>query len=65
MFNLIAMGAAALSGHTKLARDLLEHTLQFYPSLHIADVAEIVPMRRAEHAALWREGLCRAGVPGS
>jgi hypothetical protein len=58
-------GAAALGGHTDVARALLERTLQFHPSLSLADGTLMLPIRQAGHAALWQEGLCRAGVPES
>jgi adenylate cyclase len=64
LYNLIAMSAAALCGNDELARDLLRQTLRFHPALRLADT-NLLPTRRAEHAALWESGLRRAGVPSS
>jgi adenylate cyclase len=62
LYNLIAMAAASLGGRDELARDLLRQTLRFHPSLRLVDT-NLLPTRRADHAALWENGLRRAGVP--
>jgi tetratricopeptide (TPR) repeat protein len=64
LYNLLAIVPAALSGRHELAKSLLERTLQFHPLLHLAEVATIVPIRRPEHADLWRRGLHLAGISG-
>jgi hypothetical protein len=37
--------------------------LQINPALRLADVENLIPMRRAEDAARWVNGLRKAGVP--
>jgi TolB-like protein/Flp pilus assembly protein TadD len=59
----IAAVSAALQGRTADARRMVMRILQTHPGLRISDVSIVTPMRRPEDAALWIDGLRKAGLP--
>jgi TolB-like protein/class 3 adenylate cyclase/Flp pilus assembly protein TadD len=59
----VAAASAALDGRMSEAQRMVARMLQINPALRLADVATLIPMRRAEDSARWVEGLRKAGVP--
>jgi hypothetical protein len=45
------------------ARRMVARILQTNPAVRISDIRENTPMRRPEDAALWVDGLRKAGLP--
>jgi TolB-like protein len=59
----IAAVSAALEGRMSDARRMVARILQTNPAVRISDIRENTPMRRPEDAALWVDGLRKAGLP--
>ena len=58
-----AAASHALAGHLDRARTLMAHMRQRAPALHISNLTELIPFRRAGDFARWAEGLHKAGLP--
>jgi TolB-like protein/class 3 adenylate cyclase len=59
----VAAASAALDGRMSDAQRMVARMLQINPALRLADIATLIPMRRAEYSARWVEALRKAGVP--
>jgi tetratricopeptide (TPR) repeat protein len=53
----------ALSGRTDHARQAMDHLLRLYPSLHLSNLKEWLPIHRPEDLAALTDGLRKAGLP--
>ena len=53
---------AALSGHTEQAQKAMGRVLKIKPTLRIAGIGTLQPMR-AEDFVRWTDGLRKAGMP--
>jgi TolB-like protein/Tfp pilus assembly protein PilF len=62
-YMCVAAASAALDGRMSDAQRIVTRMLQMNPALRLSDVATLIPMRRAEDAARWVDGLRKAGVP--
>jgi hypothetical protein len=58
-----ASASHALAGRLDEARKLIAHVRQGDPALHISNLANLLPFRRAEDFNRWAEGLQKAGLP--
>jgi TolB-like protein/class 3 adenylate cyclase len=61
--NRILAASYALAGHLNEAQDAMAHLRELDPSLRVATLAEVYPLRRAEDLAKFAEGLRKAGLP--
>jgi TolB-like protein/Flp pilus assembly protein TadD len=59
----VAAASAALDGRVSDARRIVTRMLQINPTLRLSDLATLIPLRRAEDAERWVDGLRKAGVP--
>lgn len=61
----ICMSAAcnALTGHLEPARKAIARARECNPDLRISNLKDLAPFRRAEHVALFADGLREAGLP--
>jgi TolB-like protein len=59
----IAAVSAALGGRMDDARRMVMRILQINPAMRISDVNIVTPMRRPQDAAMWVDGLRKAGLP--
>jgi tetratricopeptide (TPR) repeat protein len=58
-----ASASHALAGRLGEARKLIAHVRQGDPALHISNLANLLPFRRAQDFNRWAEGLQKAGLP--
>jgi TolB-like protein/class 3 adenylate cyclase len=61
--NRILAASNALAGHLSEAQDAMARLRELDPSLRLANLTEVFPLRRAEDLAKFAEGLRKAGLP--
>jgi tetratricopeptide (TPR) repeat protein len=61
--NRILAASKALCGHLTEAQRAMANLRQLDPALCISNLSEVIPVRRPEHIAKFKEGLRRAGLP--
>jgi hypothetical protein len=59
----LGAASAALSGMQAQAGKLTSHALRLNPRLRISNMLRIQPFHRRGDAAIWLEGLRKAGLP--
>jgi adenylate cyclase len=59
----VAAASHALAGRSKNAKDWLNHLRTHDPNLRVSNLKQLLPLRRAEDAARFAEGLRSAGLP--
>jgi hypothetical protein len=63
MVVAIIAASHALAGHPNEARRAMDHLRQLDPTLRTSNLLDWLPIRRAEHLAIFADGLRRAGLP--
>ncbi len=61
--NRILAASNALAGHLSEAQEAMAHLRELDPSLRVANLSEVFPLRRAQDLAKFVEGLRKAGLP--
>jgi len=59
----VAAASHALAGRMEDARRAMQHLRKLDPELRVSNLRDWIPIRRAEHFAVWTEGLRKAGLP--
>jgi tetratricopeptide (TPR) repeat protein len=59
----VAAATAAMADRMPEAERAMAKVRELNPTLRIANITDLVPIRRPEDFALWSEGLRRAGLP--
>jgi Flp pilus assembly protein TadD len=61
--NRILAASRALAGQSPEARQAMATLRQLDPALCVANLGEVIPVRRPEHLAMFAEGRRKAGLP--
>jgi tetratricopeptide (TPR) repeat protein len=61
--NRILAASRALAGQLAEARQAMTSLRQLDPALCVANLGEVIPVRRPEHLAKFADGLRKAGLP--
>jgi TolB-like protein len=59
----VSAASNAFAEHREVARRAMSWALEFNPDLRATNLGDLAPFRRAEHLALFAEGLISAGLP--
>ena len=61
--NRILAASNALAGNLSAAQEAMARLRELDPSLRVANLSEVYPLRQAEDLAKFAEGLRKAGLP--